>query len=91
MCVTLNPGTPGEQALYPLQTLQLHAGDCFMVEMAGGGGYGDPLQRDAEQVSMDVQNGYVSLAGAERDYGVAIDPETLHVDEARTCSLRASA
>ncbi len=91
MRVTLNPGTPGEQALHPLQTLQLHAGDCFMVEMAGGGGYGNPLDRQPKDVLDDVENGYVSLAAAERDYGVAVDAQTFSLDEARTRLLRASA
>ena len=88
MRVTLDPGGPKEQALHALQTLQLHAGDCFMVEMAGGGGYGDPRERDPQLVSLDVQNGYVSPAAAEKVYGVAINPETLDVDETSTRSLR---
>jgi N-methylhydantoinase B len=40
--------------------------------LPGGGGYGDPFQRDAQAVLQDVLNGYVSLEAAERDYGVVI-------------------
>jgi N-methylhydantoinase B len=40
--------------------------------LPGGGGYGDPLARDPEAVLADVVNGYVSLEGAERDYGVVV-------------------
>ena len=36
-----------------------------------GGGWGDPLERDPEAVKRDVRDGYVTIAGAARDYGVA--------------------
>jgi len=38
----------------------------------GGGGYGDPFDRDPELVQQDVLDGYVSRSGAEEDYGVVI-------------------
>jgi hypothetical protein len=50
---------------------------------ASGGGFGDPLERDPERVRADVRDGYVSLAAAERDYGVVLDPDTLAVVELR--------
>ena len=62
---------------------------------AGGGGWGDPLQRDPEAVKRDVRDGYVSIEGAARDYGVVIagdpeeDPEGLALDLAATERLRA--
>jgi N-methylhydantoinase B len=62
---------------------------------AGGGGWGDPLQRDPEAVKRDVRDGCVSLEGAARDYGVVIagdpdeDPEGLILDLAATERLRA--
>jgi N-methylhydantoinase B len=40
--------------------------------LPGGGGYGNPLERDPQAVLDDVVNGYVSLEAAERDYGVVI-------------------
>jgi N-methylhydantoinase B len=61
---------------------------------AGGGGWGDPLWRDPSAVLRDVRDGYVSVGGAERDYGVVvigepeIDPEGLQVDEAATEAQR---
>jgi N-methylhydantoinase B len=61
----------------------------------GGGGWGDPLQREPERVRIDVRDGYVSIAGAARDYGVVVggdpdrDPEGLVVDEEATARLRA--
>jgi N-methylhydantoinase B len=63
----------------------------------GGGGWGDPLTREPQRVCDDVRNGYVTIAGARRDYGVAIsgdpelDPEGLVIDEAATRRLRSRA
>lgn len=63
-------------------------GDVLSFYSAGGGGYGPPQERDPEAVAADVQNGYVSVEGARRDYAVAIDPHTLQVDSAQTRKLR---
>lgn len=43
-------------------------GDRLIVEMPGGGGMGDPKQRDPAAVRKDVQLGYVSMDAAARDY-----------------------
>lgn len=64
-------------------------GDVIEFDSAGGGGYGDPLQRDPQIVAADVVDGYVSIEKAREDYGVAIDPATLTVDMAETEELRA--
>jgi N-methylhydantoinase B len=42
------------------------------LNLPGGGGYGDPLQRAPELVLQDVINGYVSIEAAEREYGVIV-------------------
>jgi N-methylhydantoinase B len=61
----------------------------------GGGGFGDPLERDPEHVKRDVRDGYVTIEGAARDYGVVVtgdpedDPENLVVDVQATEQLRA--
>lgn len=55
---------------------------------AGGGGWGDPLERPIEKVLDDVINEYISIDEAKEDYGVVIDPETLDVDEEATKRLR---
>ena len=58
----------------------------------GGGGYGNPYERDVQKVVADIRNGLVSIEGAKLDYGVVIaDPETLTVDEAATAKARAAA
>lgn len=57
----------------------------------GGGGFGNPLERDPEAVAADVANGVVSRENAERLYGVAVDPATRAVDREATARLRAEA
>jgi N-methylhydantoinase B len=47
-------------------------GDSFTRASAGGGGYGDPLERDPEAVLEDVIDGYVSVKRAKSDYGVVV-------------------
>ncbi|AEA24661.1 Hydantoinase B/oxoprolinase [Pseudonocardia dioxanivorans CB1190] len=69
-------------------------GTLVRVRTPGAGGWGDPHRRDPAAVLRDVRDGYVSVEGARRDYGVAVegDPETapdrLRVDEAATAVLR---
>jgi N-methylhydantoinase B len=72
----------------------MQPGDRFIRPSAGGGGLYDPLERDLERVLDDVIDGYVSIAGAARDYGVvieAVDPELddYRIDRAATDKLRA--
>jgi N-methylhydantoinase B len=68
-------------------------GDSFSRPTAGGGGFGDPLQRDPALVLQDVIDDYVSIERAAKDYGVvikAIDPEICEyeIDEAATNAER---
>lgn len=49
---------------------QFVAGDRRLIlELPGGGGYGNPRERDAEAIRSDVENGYVSVERAREDYG----------------------
>jgi N-methylhydantoinase B len=48
---------------------ELHAGERFFLQSAGGGGYGDPKKRDRASLARDIAEGYVSAASAARDYG----------------------
>lgn len=66
----------------------VHAGDRVAISPAGGGGYGDPLEREPERVAADVKDGYVSLEAARDLYGVVIDPAEGRADMAATAALR---
>ena len=63
-------------------------GDVVAFYSAGGGGYGDPFERDPEMVRRDVIYGYVSVEQAREDYGVVIDPETFEIDYKATERMR---
>jgi N-methylhydantoinase B len=71
----------------------ISAHERVMYDYGGGGGWGDPLDRDARAVLDDVLDEYVSVEGATRDYGVvltgSLEELTLEVDEAATTALRA--
>lgn len=89
-------GKPGSKAQFlingmtgnPYGLTQLHPGDVVTIDSAGGGGFGNPLERDPEAVAWDVREGYVSLEKAKEEYGVVLHPESLEVDEAETKALR---
>ena len=78
----------GEFEILKTSGIQLDAGDRIIAVAGGGGGYGDPLERDPENVREDVDNGYVSIEHARQDYGVVIDPDTLNIDIEATTKLR---
>ncbi len=69
------------------------AGECYAYRYGGGGGWGDPLERDPDRVLDDVLDEYVSVESARRDYGVvltgSLEDLTLAVDEDATARLRA--
>ena len=71
-------------------TMHLRRGDVFRHELPGGGGWGDPLDRDPSNVLNDARNEYISVEGANRDYGVVIDSSTWTVDLVATRNLRES-
>jgi N-methylhydantoinase B len=71
----------------------LHAGDILAYGFQGGGGYGDPLERDPAQVLRDVVDGFVSLHSARQQYGVVIldgsvDLRATEHERARIRSMR---
>ena len=67
----INPG-PLERVLPVLfkDPVALTCGDLYQHTLSGGGGHGDPLERDLALVLRDLRQGRVSAAGAARDYGV---------------------
>ena len=68
--------------------IKLQRGGSVRLETPGGGGYGDPLQRDMEAVVSDVRLGYISETAARDHYGVAIASDG-SADVDATTALRA--
>jgi N-methylhydantoinase B len=60
-----------------------------VILTAGGGGWGDSLEREPEKVRWDVLEEYISLRATHEEYGVVLDPDTLEIDWERTSRLRA--
>src|SRR5690606_22483910 len=80
-----NPGTPEEEhVFFSRDAVPVKANDLIRLVTPGGGGWGDPLERDIEAVRMDVVRRLVSHASAERDYGVVMDAESHVVDTSAT-------
>jgi len=69
----LDSGTADERAVPIAGNYQFAAGDSFMVEGSGAGGYGDPLRREIAAVARDLAIGRVSRRSATDDYGVVFD------------------
>lgn len=76
-------GTP----LPPKGRVMVQATDRVVLELPGGGGYGDPYSREPWRVADDVRGGLVSRPGALDDYGVALSADG-EVDESTTATLR---
>ena len=68
------PGKPPQIALKE-DDIDLAAGDVVRVLSGGGGGYGQPRDRDTALVADDVRPGFVTSEGALTDYGVALGIE----------------
>ncbi|MEA2513329.1 MAG: N-methylhydantoinase, partial [Thermomicrobiales bacterium] len=67
------PGAVGALLLdgqpIPPRTMQLEPGEQLVIRIPGGGGFGDPHERNPEALVADLEAGYVSEAAAERFYG----------------------
>ena len=71
------PGALGEFKLDgaeapPKTVLWMDSDAVVSMNLPGGGGYGDPLERDPQRVLDDVVHGYVSIDAARREYGVVV-------------------
>jgi len=81
---------PGEEAFKSVELVRhlVPADSEGIIMTAGGGGWGDPLERDPETVIQDVLEEYVSLEAAREEYGVIINPDTREIDRDGTKRLR---
>ncbi|MDH3305980.1 MAG: hydantoinase B/oxoprolinase family protein [Acidimicrobiia bacterium] len=85
----LNPG-PNQRLLPTLAQDHIGAGESIRHEMAGGGGWGDPMQRDPGAVLADVLDNRVSVEAARTSYGVVLSESGTLVDLTATNHLRAT-
>ena len=92
------PGSPSRNVLNPNSenrvlpskvTMTFRRDDVFRHELAGAGGWGDPLERDPAAVLADVRNEVVTSSRACDEYGVVIDTHTWTVDRPATEARRA--
>jgi N-methylhydantoinase B len=90
--VTIDPGGPNEREMEGLVDDEpVAAGEVIRIRTTGGGGWGDPLDRDVDHVRRDVLWAKVSRAAAEQDYGVVVSgpDDAPEVDHDATSTLRA--
>ena len=73
----------------PHRLVPVKTGDVLVKHSSGGGGIGNPAERDPELVREDVENEFVSLENAKEIYRVVIETDTLKVDHQATKTLRA--
>lgn len=70
------------EVLPPKHKTEQGPDDVYFSIWQGGGGFGDPIERDPERVAEDVRQGYVSREEARRTYGVVVDSDgTVNADE----------
>jgi N-methylhydantoinase B len=91
-----NAPSPDGSYRYPYRVPSWHTEPMAILRYLtnGGGGWGDPFGREPERVLRDVRDGYVTIEGAAREYGVVVrgdpdeDPEGLTIDPDATAELR---
>jgi len=76
------------EILRTVDMVPFYPGDCIITVGGGGGGWGNPLDRDPERVKADVEGKKVSIRRARNVYGVVIKPRSLKIDYKATEELR---
>ena len=71
--VIINPDTDEEMRVMKAADLHIKRGTVVRLLTGGGGGYGDPRERDPDSIRSDVENGYISPVRAEKVYGWSRD------------------
>lgn len=88
----LNPGTKKERRIGKVVGYKIQKGEEWHTYTGGGGGWGNPYERDEKSVLQDVIQEYVSVDSASKDYGVVVkkvDDEYI-LDKRKTRELRQS-
>ncbi|MGI9525294.1 MAG: hydantoinase B/oxoprolinase family protein, partial [Hyphomicrobiaceae bacterium] len=89
--IIVNPDAPGERVLPTMgDAITVRKGDLLRMITPGGGGWGSPLDRPADDVLGDVLDGFVSPQSAFEDYGVVLHAANREVDYAATVARRTS-
>ena len=84
--------TTGGKELHPKRQQRIGAEERVILSLPGGGGYGDPLERDPDLVARDVEDGLVSVERANDVYGVVlVEGELCAVDYEATARHRREA
>jgi N-methylhydantoinase B len=81
-------GDGGRYLTSKFSHVKVAAGTTLRIVNAGGGGFGDPFEREPERVLEDVRNELVSVESAREHYGVVLSPDGTSVDERTTVELR---
>jgi N-methylhydantoinase B len=76
------------QRMRKVAAASMKKGELIRLKTGGGGGYGDPLDRDVKRVAWDVRNEYISRQDAEKIYGFVFEQGSLEPDIAATSNLR---
>lgn len=84
----INEGLKGERELKAKEALRLCRGDTYSSYPSGGGGWGDPMDRDPNLVRADVRNEIVSQKSALEDYGVVLEGEDFTINRKKTEQYR---
>ncbi|PTW62912.1 N-methylhydantoinase B [Breoghania corrubedonensis] len=88
--MVVNPGGDGERRLGNIDTAVLQPGDILEIRSAGGGGRGNPMERQPWRVAQDVARRYVSERAARDDYGVVLREGRVDEEETRRCRAAAA-
>ena len=90
-CQVEHPDGTLEELAYTKQTRRVDQGDTVTIITPGGGGWGDPLEREAEKVLWDINQEFISPERAKNYYGVVVEKKGFRryvLDEKETESLR---
>ncbi len=81
---------PPDETRLPMPTsdLTMSDGQVQFIVSQGGGGFGDPIERDPQAVHADVMEGLVTVEGARRDYGVVVSDDQLDLASTEAMRLR---